>query len=344
MATTEILSDRDYARISSAEYARQFRAMLTHPGQAERRGLIAAPGLSAPARRALGISNAVSAGYLAPVEFSRQIWKAMTASSAVRSVCTVQEGSGNQAVIAFVDDTGNVGRILPEHGAATETDPVVQARRVPTYLLSSDIVRVSFQLAEDLGEEALETFVIETLAERVARLLNQVCTIGAGANSPQGLVTAAVVGVTGATGQTTTVTWDDLTTLKGSVATVYLYGNGQENRGRFMVHRATFEAIQKLKDGDGRPLWEKDDSGKTPGTILNHPVVVNDDMPTMAASAKPILFGDFGTYVIRDAPLVVSVLRERYADYAQIGYHVAARHGAQLIDPAGIRAYQNSAT
>jgi HK97 family phage major capsid protein len=48
---------------------------------------------------------------------------------------------------------------------------------------------------------------------------------------------------------------------------------------------------------------------------------VNNDMATMAANAKSILFGDFKNYWIRDVKAVQVVrFNEKYMDSGQVGF------------------------
>lgn len=70
-------------------------------------------------------------------------------------------------------------------------------------------------------------------------------------------------------------------------------------------------------------------------------------MPTMAANAKSILFGDFSKYLVRD---VMDVTLFRMTDSAytlkgQVGFVAFCRSGANMVDNGGaVKFYQNSAT
>ena len=56
----------------------------------------------------------------------------------------------------------------------------------------------------------------------------------------------------------------------------------------------------------------------------------------MAASAKSILFGDFGKFIIRKVGTpYFRRLDERYADYDQIGWLLFTRVDSELIDGGG---------
>jgi HK97 family phage major capsid protein len=61
--------------------------------------------------------------------------------------------------------------------------------------------------------------------------------------------------------------------------------------------------------------------------------VVNQDMASIGASAKSVLFGDFQNYIIRYAgPDRFKVLTERYAETDQIALVLITRLDGQLID------------
>jgi HK97 family phage major capsid protein len=75
-------------------------------------------------------------------------------------------------------------------------------------------------------------------------------------------------------------------------------------------------------------------------------VVINQDMPVMAANAKSVAFGNFReAYVIREVQ-GVSVLRlqERFMDALQVGFLSFARYDGVVDDASAAKLFQNSAT
>jgi predicted phage gp36 major capsid-like protein len=61
---------------------------------------------------------------------------------------------------------------------------------------------------------------------------------------------------------------------------------------RFVMNRRTVSAVRKLKDVDGRYLWQPG-SGGEPATIMGYAVTEMEDMPDIGASNAAIAFGDF---------------------------------------------------
>lgn len=83
-----------------------------------------------------------------------------------------------------------------------------------------------------------------------------------------------------------------------------------------------------------------------PDSLLGYGITINQDVATMAASAKSILFGDFSKYIIRD---VMSATLFRFTDSAyaklgQVGFLMWARSGGNLVDTGAVKYYANSAT
>ena len=119
-----------------------------------------------------------------------------------------------------------------------------------------------------------------------------------------------------------------------------------------MMNDASIKVIRKIKDSEGRPIfvpgYEQGVPGGAPSTLLGRPVSINQDIATMAANAKSILFGNFKNYRIRDA-MQVTLFQFRdsaYAKKGQVGFLAWMRSGGNLIDVSGatVKYYQNSAT
>ncbi|MEV5184250.1 phage major capsid protein [Streptomyces werraensis] len=292
--------------------------------------------------RAQGVATGAAGGYVVPPAFRAKMVETMKFYGAMRQVSEViTTESGQTLPWPTNDDTGNVGAILAENTQVTEQDVTLGQQDVGAFMYTSKLVRVSLQLLQDSVLD-FEDWLARKLGERIGRIQNQHFTTGTGTAQPEGVQTNAVVGKTGATGQTTSVTYDDLIDLVHSVDPAY------RNSGRvqFMLADGTLGAVRKLKDGQDRPLWQPSVQAGVPDQVLGYGYVVNQDMPAMAANAKSILFGDFyAGYLIRDVQDVQTLrLSERYADFLQVGFLAFARADGTPQDTAAVRAYRNSAT
>jgi len=233
-----------------------------------------------------------------------------------------------------LNDTSNVGRIIGVNTQVTNTAIAFGQVAFSSYIFSSDIILIPLALLQDSAFD-VDALVVKALGQRLGRLLNTKLTVGTGSGEPDGIVTAAVAaGLTtqGATGETTSVIYDDLVNLEHLVDPLY------RANGKYMFHDSTLKVLKKLKDSSNRPLWQPAltasfGKGAEP-TILDHPYVINNDMPVMAASANSILFGDMTLYKYRKVAGGVTMMRlvERYADYLQVGIMGFLRADGQLLD------------
>ena len=314
-------------------YLRRGPSMLN----AEQRGI-----LERYEARDLSVSVTTAGGYTVPPGFLQKITDAMKAYGGMLEAANVIDtDSGQPLVWPSADDTGNVGAILAENTVAPVQDVTFGQKTLSAYMYTSKIVTVSLQLLTDSAFD-LNAWLPDKFAIRIGRAINAHFTNGTGAGAqPVGLVPNLSTGKAGATGQTLTVTGDDLIDLIHSIDPAYRNGNG-----KFMMNDSSVKVVRKLKDTTGQYLWQPGLSAGVPDTILGYPVVINQDMPVMAASAKSIAFGDFkSAYVIRRVS-GVSVKRfdERYADKLQVGFLSFARYDGTVDDTNAAKLYVNSAT
>jgi HK97 family phage major capsid protein len=257
--------------------------------------------------------------------------------------CTpLSTATGADLPITTDDDTSNTGVIVGEEGSQGGGSNVALGQRVlHAYLYSSKIVKVSWQLLSDSSFD-IEAYLGRKLGMRLGRIQNTHFTTGTGNAQPQGVVTASTVGRQSAVGNTLSVPFDDVIRLIHSVDVAY--------RGpacRFMLHDLTAQAYELLKDGDGQYLWKTSVSEGGPDRLKGYPVVINNDMAQMAASAKHTAFGDFSNYYIREVQGIQIVrLNELYAENGQVGFMAFMRADGGLVDAGQgpIKTLQNSAT
>lgn len=321
-----------------AEYRSVFNEFLKSGTEAltpEQRALMAE-------HRALSASTGAAGGFTVPQGFYNSLIESMKAFGGMRQsrATILRTAQGNPLPIPKVDDTMNVGAILAENTAAGTQDVAFTQQTLGAYKYTSKVVLVPIELIQDSAFN-IEQFLVKVLTTRIGRITNTHFTVGTGTAQPQGIVTGSTLGKTGATGQTTSVVYDDLIDLIHAVDIAY------RDQAQFMMHDTSLKAFKKLKDTQGRPLWLPGIAVNEPDTINGYKYVINNDVPVMAASAKSLLFGDFSAYMIRDV-MDVQIVRmgEKYADSAQVGFVAFSRHDGQLVDAGAhpIVYYANSAT
>lgn len=296
-------------------------------------------------RNAMSTTTGTEGGYTVATEFSRNLIQAMKAAFAVRSVATgIQTSTGAQMLFPTADSTSEEGEIVGQNATATVGETVFGQASMDVYKYSSKSISLPFELIQD-SMFNVEAYIQSLLNLRIGRIHNRHHTVGTGSSQPRGIVTASASGKVGTTGQTTTVTYDDLVDLEHSVDPFY------RPSGRWMMHDDTLKALRKLKDTQGRPIfvpgYESGNPGGAPDRLLGREIVINQHMPVMAANAKSILFGDFSKYLIRDVmdTTLFRMTDSAYTLKGQVGFVAFQRSGANMVDVGGaIKYYQNSAT
>lgn len=294
-------------------------------------------------RRALAVGTNTAGGYTVPQGFYNELQEAMKQYGGMRNVSKIlNTASGNTLMIPTANNVAQVGAILAENTAAGTQDPSFGQTSLSAYKYTSNIILISLELIQDSAFD-VESWVKARIAERIGRIQNQHFTNGTGTNQPTGIVTGAVSGSVGATGSTTSVTFDNILDLIHAVDPAYR----QEGDAKFMFNDSTLKALRKIKDSYGRYLWQPGTTTGQADTIFGYQYQINQDMPQMAANAKSILFGDLDDYWIRDV-MDVSMVRfgEKYMDSGQVGFVAFARADGKFINAGGneIVYYQNSAT
>jgi len=242
----------------------------------------------------------------------------------MREVATIlRTDSGNDLPIPTVSDHANVGAILAENTQVSEQDITFAQITMKAYKYSSKLIRVSAELLQDSAID-LESFIGGALGERIARILNTHFTTGDNSSKPQG-ISASGAGKTGSSASA--ITFDELLDLQHSLDPAY------RANAKFMMNDTTFKAVRKLVDDQNRPIFLNDLSATSPGTLFGVPVVINQDVAVIAASAKVIYYGDFSKYLIRDVQdFTLLRLEERYADYHQVGFVGFSRNDGRILD------------
>ncbi|SDY69344.1 phage major capsid protein [Thermoactinomyces sp. DSM 45892] len=291
-------------------------------------------------QRALSSVTGASGGFTVPVGFYNQLLETMKSYGGMRQsrATVLQTSGGNVLQIPKVDDTANIGSIVGENApVGNATDPTFSSLSLGAYKYTSKVILVPIELLQDSAFH-VENYIREALATRIGRVTNAHFTTGTGSGQPSGVVTGASQGAVGATGATTSLVSDSLFDLIHSVDPAY-----RTNSAQFMFHDSTLKVIRKLKDADGRYVWEPSLRVGEPDRILGYEYVINQDVPVMAANAKSILFGDMSRFYIRDVmDLSVYRLGEKYLDQGCVGFLTFSRHDSVLTDVNAIKFYQNS--
>lgn len=299
-------------------------------------------------RNTMSTTTPAEGGFTVQTDIAKRVVDALKAFGGMRSVADViSMVSGNPMSFPTSDGTAEEGEIIAENTTATDLDISFGTVGLPVYKFSSKVVAVPIELLQDSVID-IAAFVENRINKRLGRITNKMFTIGTGTAQPNGVDVAAATGVTAANGtsQVTSVIYDSLVNLQHSVDPDYR----ETGNCGFMFNDSTLREVRKIKDSQGRPIfvpgYETGSPEGAPDRLLGAPITINQHMPSMAASAKSILYGDFKGYVIRD---VMDVTMFRFTDSAytkkgQVGFMAWMRSGGNLIDVGAVKAFANAAS
>ena len=299
-------------------------------------------------RAAMSTTTTTEGGFTVAIEYMRSLKIAMKQFGGMRAVAhAIRTQTGAQMQFPTSDPTSELGEIVGQNIPVSALDTVFGNISLDVYKYSSKKIALPFELIQDTFVD-LEAYVQTILAMRLGRIQNQHFTTGTGTGQPFGIVPRSLLGRAGVTGQTDSVSYDDLVDLEHSIDPLY---RAQPGVG-YMMHDSSVKVLRKIKDGQQRPIfvpgYEANAviNGGAPDMLMGRPIYINQDMPVMAANAKSILFGQLSKYVVRD---VMDLTLFRMTDSAftlngQVGFVAFMRSGGNLIDAGGAnKFYQNSA-
>lgn len=303
-------------------------------------------GLAELQAKALQTTVDSDGGFAVPEELDRNILELLRNESPIRSVC-------NQITVG----TPDYKRLVNIGGAASgwvgETD-ARPATGTPTLA----------QLTAFMGEiyanpQATQTSLDDIFFDAEAWLSGEVARefaekegaaflTGNGVDKPKGLLayamalTADGARAFGTLQNLKSGTSADFTADK-LIELIYTLKNGYRANANFMMSTQTLFKIRTMKNVDGDYLWRPSLELGQPSQLLGYGITENEDMPTVAADANAVLFGDFKrAYTIVDR-IGTRILRDPYTNKPNVGFYTTKRVGGMLTDSQAVKVLTLSA-
>jgi HK97 family phage major capsid protein len=269
-------------------------------------------------------------GFLVPNEFENQLIQKLQEANVLRTISHVIQTNSGEHKIPVVASEGTAAW-LEEEAAYTESNTQFSQVSLSAHKLGT-LIKVSEELLNDSAFD-LMSYLSDEFGRRLGNAEEQAFLTGTGTGQPTGILTdtnGASAGSTAA--KADTLTFDDLIELFYSLRAPY------RQNAVFLMNDDTVKAIRKMKDNNGQYIWQPSVQAGQPDRILNCPVYTSPFMPTMAASNKPVLFGDFNYYWIADRQgRTFKRLNELYAVTGQVGFLGSQRVDAKVILPEAIK-------
>ena len=273
---------------------------------------------------ALEVGTDSEGGYLVPDEYEHTLIEALEEKNIFRRLAHVIHTSSGERKIPVSVSKGTAAWI-DEEAAYPESDDSFGQVSISAYKLAT-MIKISEELLND-SVFNMPAYISKEFARRIGAAEEEAFFTGNGTGKPLGILAATGGAQTGVTAASqTAVTFDEVIDLYYSLRAPY------RQDGVFIMNDATIKAIRKLKNGSGDYIWQPSVTLGAPDRVLNRPVYTSQYMPTLAAGAKTILFGDLSYYWVADREgRQFKRLNELYAATGQVGFLASERVDGKLI-------------
>ncbi len=245
---------------------------------------------------------------------------------------TILTTAGGEDIKVPTQASFSTGSATSEAAAFAVSNPTTSFLTLRAHKFGT-LITVSRELLEDSGID-LVSFIGRQAGNAVGNIINTKLAIGTGTDEPQGLFTAAGSGVRG-TATDFAFDTDDLIDLVHSVDSEYA---ARPSAG-FQMRRATLSTLRKLKDGEGRFIY--DPTQGTQALLLGYPVFENPHAPAIGTAAKSVVFGAMESYHVRQVG-GVEIARSDDAFFTTdlVAFRVSLRLDGNLGQSAAVKFYQ----
>ena len=271
-------------------------------------------------------------GYLVPDEYEHTLIEALEEENIFRGLAKVIRTVHGDKQIPMVVEKGEA-QWMAEEVAYTEDDLEFGMITIGAHKLGT-MIKISDELLQDSVFD-LPSYIAREFARRIGNAEENAFFTGNGTGKPLGILAATGGAEVGVTSSTANLKADELFDLQHSLRTPY------RKNAVWVTNDNTIREIRKMKDGEGRYIWQPGLTSGSPDTILGKPVKTSIYMPTVAAGAKVLAFGDFSWYWVADRQgRSFKRLNELFATTGQVGFLASERVDGKLILPEAIKVLQ----
>lgn len=271
-------------------------------------------------------------GYLVPTEWDSRLIDTLNEENIMRKLGTSIQTSGEHEIT--IAATKPAAAWLNEGQPLTFSNATFDQKTLKAYKLAVGVQVTNELLADSMFN--LETYILDQFGKTLSNAEEDKFLNGTGTNQPSGILNDAQIGVTA--NSATAITSDEIINL------VYSLKRPYRKNASFIVNDSTLAAIRKLKDTTQNYLWQPSFSAEEPDRLLGYPIFTSAYMPTIAAEAKVLIFGDISYYNIGDrGTRTFQQLTEVYAPNFMTGFLMSERVDGVLVLPEAVQVLQMKA-
>ena len=264
-------------------------------------------------------------GYLVPEEMDSRLVDVLTEENVMRTLGTSLTTSGERKI--NIAATKPAASWIEEGGALSFGEATFDQ-----IILDAHKLHVAIKVTEELLYDNafnLESYIIEQFGKAIANAEQDAFLNGHAAAKPKRLFQMAD---TRATPSGASIASDDLISL------IYSLKRPYRRNASFLVNDQTLAVIRKLKDNNNAYLWQPSYQAGEPDRLMGYAVYTSPYVPTVAAGAAVMAFGDYSYYNIGDrGTRTLQELKELFAGNGMVGYVMKERVDGKLILPEAVK-------
>lgn len=276
--------------------------------------------------KSLNTGTGSEGGHVAPPELDRLIEARLMAASPMRQIATVRQTSAG--VYRKPVGLGAAAQWVGEEAARTETTVTgLDLLEFPAGELYAMPAATQTLLEDSYAD--IDAWLADEVEVAFAAQESAAFVSGNGTNRPRGFLNyTRVAEASHVWGQIGSVAGDFTAANAADQLIDLIYAPKSQFRanGRFVMNRRTVSSVRKLKDGDGRYIWQPG-SGGEPATIMGYPVTEMEDMPNIGAGNAAIAFGDFKRFYLITDRQGARVLRDPFSAKPYVLFYTTKRVG-----------------
>lgn len=294
-------------------------------------------------KKYLSVGSDPDGGYAVTPEVMGMVNVKIFETSPMRSVATVQTISTDALEFLVDTDEAASGGWVGEVDAPSDTNTAaLKKQRIEAYEQYAQ-PKITQKMLEDSSIN-IESWLAQKISDILTRTENTSFISGTGVAKPQG-----ILNYTSGTsyGQIEQIVSGDASalTFDGFIDTQNALKEGYQSNATWLMKRATFGKVMKLKNGNGDYLVAPglDKNAGIAFNLLTRPVIFADDMPAVASNALSVAYGDFARgYMIVDR-LGISITRDNLTSKPYTKYYTRKRVGGAVVTFEAIKLMKISA-
>jgi HK97 family phage major capsid protein len=276
--------------------------------------------------KSLNTGTGSEGGHVAPAELDRLIEARLMAASPMRQIATVRQTSAGvyKKPVGLGAAAQWVGEEAARPATAVTGLDLLEFPAGELYAMPAATQALLEDAYADIDAWLADEVEIAFAAQESAAFVS-----GNGTAKPKGFLDYTIVADSShAWGQIGSVAGDfaEADAADQLIDLIYAPKSQFRANGRFVMNRRTVSAVRKLKDGDGRYLWQPGSGGEA-ATVMGYPVTEMEDMPDIGEGNAAIAFGDFKRFYLIADRQGARVLRDPYSAKPYVLFYTTKRVG-----------------